>query len=90
MTQELADSSHLLADKTLHEKDTDRSVRTYARKLFAEIAVRILAYGADLVVTLFAMIFLGDRVFNFIGLGDELRTAIWALMLVAYFTAILD
>jgi uncharacterized RDD family membrane protein YckC len=77
MTQELADSSQ--------KEDAIRATRTYARKLFAEIAVRIVAYGADMIVILFAMIFLSDHVFSVIDLSEELHKPIWVLLLIAYF-----
>lgn len=69
------------------DKDAIRSVRTYARKLFAEIAVRIAAYGADMIVILFVMVFLNEPVFDVIGLNEELRAAAWVLALTVYFTA---
>ena len=87
MTQEYADSSFLLGEKALTERDAIRSVRTYARKLFAEIAVRIVAFAADMIVILFVMKFLDDHVFSFVGLGDEFRTSAWVLSLAVYLTA---
>lgn len=85
--QELADSSYLLADKALNQADVTRAVRTYARKLYAEIAVRIVAYGADMVFILFAMTFLADHVLNVIGLDESFHTVIWVLLLGSYFVA---
>ncbi len=40
MTPELAERSYLPADDALNAEDATTSVRTYASKLFAEIAVR--------------------------------------------------
>lgn len=86
MAEELADTPYLLAEIGLHDKDRTRSVRSYAKDLFAEIAVRIIAFGADLIVVLFGMIFLNERLFGLVGLGDDLRTAAWMLLMIAYFT----
>jgi uncharacterized RDD family membrane protein YckC len=85
MAQGLAESSYLLADKALHEKDAVRSIRTYARELFAEIAVRIVAYGCDLILILFAMTFLDERISSLFGKRDEILTATWIVLLCAYF-----
>jgi len=69
------------------ERDAIESVRTYARRLFAEIAVRIVAYGADMIVILFVMVVLDNYVLNLIGLNDASEPAIWAVLMIVYFTA---
>ena len=86
MTQGVADSSFLLADKGLHDKDKVKAVRNYARGLFAEIAVRIVAYGVDLILVLFLMLFLDDHVFRAFHFSDQVQTAAWVAVLVGYFT----
>jgi len=85
MAQELADSSHLLAKKALHRTDAARSARAYARILFAEVAVRIVAYVCDMIAVLFAMIVVDDHVFAPLGLSDQLATPVWTAVLIAYF-----
>ena len=87
MTQEYAERSFLLADKGLHDRDVTRAVRQYAKGLFAEIAVRIVAFALDLLLILFVMIVLNDHVFGFIGANEKTITAIWFVVLIAYFTA---
>lgn len=87
MTQGVADSSLLLADKGLHDKDKVKAIRAYAQGLFAEIAVRIVAFGVDLILVLFLVVFLNDHVPQIFYVNDELQTAAWLTILVAYFTA---
>ena len=84
MTHDVADSSYLLADKALHITDSAKSVRSYAAKLFADIAVRIVAFGVDMILILFAIVFVIERI---PGLDATLRTATWVVLLFAYFTA---
>lgn len=87
MTREYAESSFLLADKALHDNDVIKSIRTYAKGLFAEIAVRIVAFGVDMIIVLFLMQFLNDHVLRIFSVGDQLQTTAWVLILVGYFAA---
>ncbi len=87
MTQGVADSSLLLADKGLHDKDKVKAIRSYAKSLFAEIAVRVVAFGVDLVLVLLLMAFLNDHVFQAFYFNDQLQAAGWVTVLVGYFTA---
>ncbi len=87
MTQEYADSSFLLADKGLHDSDVIKATRGYAKRLFAEIAVRIVAFGVDMFLVLFLMLFLDDHVFRSTYFSDEFQMAAWVLLVAGYFTA---
>lgn len=84
MAEYNADNSCLLADKALHVTDQVRLARAFAGKLFAEIAVRIVAYLADTIAILFAVTVLNDHV---LALDDTARATAGALMLLGYFTA---
>ena len=86
MTQGVADSSLLLADKGLHDKDKVKAIRAYAKGLFAEIAVRIVAFGVDLILVLFLMVFLNDHVLSTFYINDQFQTVAWVAALVGYFT----
>ncbi len=86
MTQGVAEGSLLLANKGLHDKDKVRAIRAYANGLFAEIAVRVVAFGVDLILVLFLMLFLNDHVLSAVHVNDQLQTAAWVAILVGYFT----
>lgn len=87
MPQELADSSYLLADKALHPSDAVRSIRAYTSRLFADVAVRIVAYACDIVAFAFSMTLVIDHVFNPFIRNDGIRFAILALATTAWFAA---
>ncbi len=85
VTQGVADSSLLLADKGLHDQDQVKAIRAYAKGLFAEIAVRIVAFVVDLILVLFLMVLLSDHLLQWFHVDDRFQTAASATILVAYF-----
>lgn len=64
---------------------TTKTLRRYANRLFAEIAVRVVAFGLDIVLVLFALVIARDHLG--IGLDGTAGQVAWALVLLAYFAA---
>lgn len=62
-----------------------KAVRKYASKLFAEIAVRIVAFGIDMVLVLFAIIVARDHLG--LALHGAAGNIAWAVLLAVYFAA---
>jgi uncharacterized RDD family membrane protein YckC len=86
MSRDIFDGTELLADDVSQWVPTADWSRAFARKLFAEIAVRLVAYGADMVLVLLGMIFLSDHVFSVIAPALLDQTAVWVVLLFGYFT----
>lgn len=62
---------------------TAKAIRKYASKLFAEIAVRIVAFGIDMVLVLFAIIVARDHLG--LALPGAAGNIAWAILLAVYF-----
>ena len=87
MSRDIVDGTELLADDVSQWVPTADWSRAFARKLFAEIAVRIVAYGADMVLVLFGVVFLSDHVLPVVAPALVDQTAVWVVLLFGYFTA---
>jgi uncharacterized RDD family membrane protein YckC len=87
MSRDIVDGTELLADDVSQWVPPADWSRAFARKLFAEIAVRIVAYGADMVLVLFGVIFFSDHVLSVVAPALVDQTAVWVVLLFGYFTA---
>ena len=85
--RDIVDGTELLADEVSQWVPTADWSRAFARKLFAEIAVRIVAFGVDMVLVLFGVTFLSDHVLSVVAPALNDRTAFWVILLFGYFTA---
>ena len=87
MSRDIVDGTELLADDVSEWAPTADWSRAFARKLFAEIAVRIVAYGADMVLVLLGVVFFSDHVLSVVAPALVDQTAVWVVLLFGYFTA---
>lgn len=87
MSREIVDGTELLADDVSQWVPTADWSQAFARKLFAEIAVRVLAFGVDMVLVLFGVIFLSDHVLPSIAPALNDQTVFWVVVMFGYFTA---
>ena len=87
MSRDIVDGTELLADDVSQWVPTADWSRAFAGKLFAEIAVRIVAFGVDMVLVLFGVVFLGDHVLSIVAPALNDRTVFWIVLLFGYFTA---
>lgn len=62
-----------------------KELRKYANRLFAEVAVRVVAFGLDVVLVLFVLVFARDHLG--IGLDGTAGKVAWAAVLLAWFAA---
>lgn len=87
MSRETFDGTELLADDVSQWVPTADWSRAFARKLFAEIAVRIAAFGLDMVLVLIGVIVFSTHVLSLVAPALADHTATWVVLLFGYFTA---
>ena len=87
MTWETAKPDNLSLESGSLGKEAIREARSYATRLYAEIAVRIVAFACDLLLTLFAMVVVDDHVLTPLGLSETLGRSAWVAFLLVYFAA---